>query len=179
MAVRLQLAPIIKGTVPDLRKVRKILADTGMKSLARDMIERNLYRTTEHWRSTLVRFSTRITVSSDQISAFVYPHGSGAEIWKYVSRGTSSQIRRIGKKAIGMRASYIPHTRSGSLDSGPGYLGTLTYRRARSGVVRIPGIEPRLFEEQVVDIVAPRFQGTMSYVLREAVQQSETSIRGL
>lgn len=177
-AVRLQLAPIMKGQVPDLRKVRKSLADSGLKFFARESIEKNLNRTVRFW-DEYVYFTTRITVSANQISAFVYPKGSGATIWKYVSRGTASRIRRIGKKAILMRPSFIPKTSLGSLDSGPGYLGAPAYRRSRRGVVTIPGIEARMFEEQVIDLVAPTYRRQIDYYLWEATQKSSVSVRSL
>lgn len=84
-----------------------------------------------------------------QLKLTVTPFGRNKKYWVFVSRGADGKV--YGPKSaqyLQVREDYIPKTAPAGIYGGPGsYSGNVYYAEA----VSWPGIEPRHFEEHIID----------------------------
>lgn len=100
---------------------------------------------------------------------YVFPRGAGREIWVWLSKGVAGHD--IYPKASGgklnVRLGYVPKTTAGGGFGGPG-----TYGGPNVGVTFVknwPGIDPRKFEEKVIQEVELKVFALIAQAVRLAL----------
>jgi hypothetical protein len=102
----------------------------------------------------------------------VRPSGKEAQKWRWVSRGTKGPypIRAKNAKTLAFRTNYKPRTKPGGVFGGPG----VTTGPWRTPVeVEHPGIEPRLFEEQIAKRFGPMYRRRIGNLIRREVRKNQ------
>lgn len=103
---------------------------------------------------------------------FVRPVGKEAKKWRWVSRGTKGPytIRAKNAPTLVFRTNYKPKTKPGGIFGGPG-VATGPFRTPVK--VEHPGIEPRLFEEEISKKFQPEFRRRIENLIRREIRKGQ------
>ncbi len=155
-----------------------------MDGQARNTILFAARRRTFRWKAD-IKFDVRSHLSSAAIFSDLVVEGSGARFWFYVSRGVSWPEGRYiyAKRRYSPRglkrghyypatlrlARYHPRTKAGGVYGGAGRYAKAAYRQA----VWWPGIEPRNFEQDILDEMGPQLRRGAENAARRAIRRAQ------
>jgi hypothetical protein len=114
-------------------------------------------------------FKAKEKSTENSFTIHIFPTGDGVDQWRWVSLGTKGPypIPKAGPGYLAFQIGYQPKTKPKGQFGGPG-TATGPWRR---GVMQVehPGIEPRKFEESVIEQMQPWYQKTMDDIVSNAV----------
>ena len=118
------------------------------------------------------KFIAKMSDKGGDFVLSVRPAGKNAQKWRWVSRGTKGPYKIAAKNApsLAFRTNYKPKTRAGGFYGGP---GTATGPRVFPKEVMHPGIEPRLFEEEIAETFVPGFRQRIENTIRREIRKGQ------
>lgn len=152
-----------KGTLKEA-SIRKVLRAEAF-SIAADMML-DLAVATAYWKRD-VKFKRVVEVRQDTITIMV---GSDDEIYGYVNEGTEAHIiLPVNYPMLHFKGTFQAKSIPGVLTSRPGsYGGKDIWSK---GVIH-PGIEPRNFDQALVDKWQSKFNKRIENALQEALAEA-------
>jgi hypothetical protein len=120
-------------------------------------------------------FKAMKKITRADMSVYVYPTGPSAQIWRYVSQGTSGPypIPKDGNttaKMLRFRGNYKARTTTSGGYKGPGRATGKWYIRKR---VTHPGIKARNFEAHIARWYKPTFTRTMKNAVARGLRKAQ------
>lgn len=143
-----------------------------------DVFEDDFKATTKTWKKK-PPFEKKVTRKSDSLEAET---STDNEVYVWVNDGTGKRgggseydiwagfyTGKSDKKALFFSSDFVPKTKPGIIDSGPGWVGE---RDTLTPHVVHPGIEPRKFDEAIKKKREPWFFKEVNSGLKQATKAS-------
>lgn len=147
------------------RKVRRHINTVERKLLIKEFNKR-----VANWDDE-PKFIAKMNKVRDDFVLSVRPVGKNAKKWNWVSRGTKGPYKIKAKNAptLNFKKNYDPRTKPGDVFGLP----AVSWGPWQSPVeVTHPGIEPRLFEEEIAKIFAPEFRRRINNLIRREIRKN-------